>query len=295
MSTVKQIRAFVAVAQSQSFTEACGIVHLSQPALSIAIKNLESDLGGALLVRTTRTLALTPEGEAFLPLAVRLLADWDAAIEDIHNRFSLRRGKIAIAAMPSFAANLLPKALVAFRERFPKINIAVNDVVAEQVVEMVQTGRVEIGICFDPGVGEDLAFTPMYEDNFIAIVPPLSPLAKKTKLTWKHIIKEPFITLQRPSSFRLALDQSFAEHNLTPAIAFETHQLATIGRMVANGLGVSVVPSLCREQMQEMGAICCQLTQPTIARKVGILTRRRYPLSKAALELKQVISAMVLK
>jgi LysR family carnitine catabolism transcriptional activator len=81
--TIKQITAFVAVAQSQSYAEACDRIHLSQPALSITIKNLEDVLGGTLLTRTTRTLALTPEGQAFLPVAQRLLADWDHALGDI--------------------------------------------------------------------------------------------------------------------------------------------------------------------------------------------------------------------
>lgn len=77
--TVKQLRAFLAVAQSLSFAQACERLHLSQPALSLAIKNLEQSLGGQLLVRTTRSVALTPEGETLLPIAVRLLADWDNA------------------------------------------------------------------------------------------------------------------------------------------------------------------------------------------------------------------------
>ncbi|PZQ44826.1 MAG: LysR family transcriptional regulator, partial [Ectopseudomonas oleovorans] len=109
--TVKQLRAFLAVAQSLSFAQACERLHLSQPALSLAIKNLEQSLGGQLLVRTTRSVALTPEGETLLPIAVRLLADWDNAEDLLRQHFTLQMGKVAVVAMPSFAGNRLPAAL----------------------------------------------------------------------------------------------------------------------------------------------------------------------------------------
>jgi LysR family carnitine catabolism transcriptional activator len=129
---IKQLKVFVAVAPARNFAEAGSRVHLSQPALSIAIKNLEEIVGGRLLVRTTRSLALTPEGEAFYPVAQRLLADWDNAFTDINNLFSMRRGKLSIAAMPLFASSLLPDTLAHHRNEPPNIDIAMQDVVAKK-------------------------------------------------------------------------------------------------------------------------------------------------------------------
>jgi LysR family carnitine catabolism transcriptional activator len=280
--TIKQLRAFVAVARTQSFTEACAVVHLSQPALSVAIKNLEEGLGGPLLSRTTRTLSLTPEGEAFYPTAQRLLADLDEAYEEMHNRFSLFRGKVAIASMPSFASNQLPLALRNFRDKYPHINMTVHDVIAEDVVDMVRDGRVEVGVSFDPGNTEDLLFSPLFDDRFIAVLPKGHPLVHDKVIQWQQLLESDFIILQRPSSIRLLVDTMLEEEGLTLTPQFETHQLATIGRMVAMGLGVSVVPSLCLGQMSELGAVCCALEAPVISRPVGIITRRRYPLSAAA-------------
>ena len=287
--TIKQLRAFVAVAHTQSFTEACAIVHLSQPALSVAIKNLEEGLGGPLLSRTTRTLSLTPEGEAFYPTAQRLLADLDEAYEEMHNRFSLFRGKVAIASMPSFASNQLPLALRNFRDKYPHINMTVHDVIAEDVVDMVRDGRVEVGVSFDPGNTEDLLFNPLFDDRFIAVLPKGHPLADDNVIQWQQLLESDFIILQRPSSIRLLVDTMLEEEGLTLTPQFETHQLATIGRMVATGLGVSVVPSLCLGQMSELGAVCCALEAPVISRPVGVITRRRYPLSAAAKGLVDVL------
>ncbi|MEX1668283.1 LysR family transcriptional regulator [Zhongshania guokunii] len=280
------MRAFVAVVQSRSFAEAAVVLHLSQPALSSAIQVLESTIGGQLLVRTTRTFALTPEGEGFYPVALRLIADWDGALNDLHKRFALREGKISIAAMPAFASNQLPMAIRRFKNNYPEVQITLNDVIAEEVVAMVRSGRVELGISFDPGDGkrqgnEDLIFTPLFDDCFVAVLPPEHALLEQTQLSAEELLKSDFISLQAPSVVRKVIFREFASRGLSIIPAYETHQLATIGRMVANGLGVSVVPSLCQKQMYELGAHCRPLLKPLIRQQVGLITHRSYPLSAA--------------
>ena len=279
--TLKQVRAFVAVVRSNSFAEAATLMHLSQPALSSAIKVLEDTLGGQLLQRTTRSFALTPEGEEFYPIALRLLGDWDSALENLHNRFALREGKISIAAMPSFASNQLPLAIRHFKDSHPAVKITLSDVIAEEVVAMVQSGRVELGISFDPGEHPDLIFTPLFMDQFVAVVPEGHELLKQKQVSASKLLAYDFITLQSPSRVRQLIFEQFAKQGLSLAPTFETHQLVTIGRMVANGLGVSVVPELCQQQMKELGARCLPLNKPSVRQKVGIITSRRYPLSVA--------------
>jgi LysR family transcriptional regulator, carnitine catabolism transcriptional activator len=287
--TIKQLRAFLAVARSRSFAEACTRVHLSQPALSIAIKNLEEAVGGRLLQRSTRSVGLTPEGEQFYPVAQRMLADWDRSLEDLNNLFTLRRGKLDIAAMPTFASSLLPLILARYHRRHADIKVTVHDVIAEDVVDMVRDGRVELGVTFDPGEAEDLAFQTLFRDRFMAVLPAGHPLLNKARLTWRDLRSDPYIALQRPSSIRLLIEQVLAEHGIELVPAFESHQLATIGRMVTSGLGISIVPALSSGQMEEMGAICRAVTAPVITRSVGIITRRRYPLSVATQAMLTVI------
>ncbi len=285
--TLKQVRAFITTAQTKSFAEAAALLSLSQPALSSAIKNLEEAIGGQLLVRTTRSSALTPEGERFLPVAQRLLREWDTALDDLHNSFALHYGKISIAAMPSFAGNLLPSAIRQFRLRHPDISIALHDVVAEEVVAMVRQGRVELGISFNPGEYDDLSFQPLFSDRFIAVLPKGHTLLQQQVISGAELITSELIALQEPSLVRRLIQARFQDEGLQCRPAFEAHQLATVGRMVANGLGVSIVPALCENQMQELGAECRPLNHPIISQQVGLLTRRRHPLSAAG----QAISA----
>ncbi len=286
---VKQLRAFLAVAQTLSFAQAGERLHLSQPALSLTIKALEEDLGGPLLVRTTRSVALTPEGETLLPLARQLLADWDNAEELLRQHFTLQTGKVSIAAMPSFAGNLLPAALKTFRDRHPRVNVAVHDVINEQVLEMVRHRRVELGIGFEPESTGSLVFTPFYLDRFVAVVAADSPLARREQISWKELLQEDFVTLQRPSAVRLMLEQDLAAVHGKLSVAFESHQLSTVGRMVASGLGVSAVPSLCIAQMEELGARCVALDEPRIERRIGLMRLADHKLSAAAQALQDVL------
>lgn len=286
---VKQLRAFVTVSKYQSFAQAGEHLHVSQPALSLTIKALEDNLGGALLTRTTRSVSLTPEGEVLLPLARRLLADWDDTEEMLRQRFTLQLGRVSVAAMPAFAGNLLPRSLKVFRQRYPKVNVTVHDVINEQVLELVRHRRVELGIGFEPENLDGLRFHPLYLDRFVAVVPADSPLASQPQVAWRDLLAQDFIALQRPSAVRLLMEQNVAASHGKLTAAFESHQLSTIGRMVANGLGVSAVPALCINQMQELGARCVALVEPRVERRIGVIALADHKLSTAAQALLDVV------
>ncbi len=287
----KQLKAFVAVAECRSFAEACAVVHLSQPALSMAIKNLEQAVGGQLLVRTTRTISLSPEGQSFLPVARRLLTDWETAFNDLHNLFARQRGKLTVAAMPSYAATRLPDVLAAFSRDYPNINVLIEDVVAEQVNERVLSGRAEIGVTFQPDDLNELTFVPLFEDRFVAALPAAHPLTSSKHLTWKVIAEQPLLLLQQPSGIRALVERTLEDLGLQASVEMEAHHLATLGKMVAAGLGVSVVPTLYSEQLHALGAVCLPLRNPTIERKVGVIYRKNNPLSSAVKAMIEVLQA----
>ncbi|ADZ89735.1 LysR family transcriptional regulator [Marinomonas mediterranea] len=286
---VKQMKVFLAVAESMSFASAANQLSLSQPALSLSIKSLEESLGGKLFERTTRTIALTPEGNALVPIAKRLLNDWQNSEEEIRQRFALQKGKISIAAMPSFAASLLPKAIKNYHDSFPNIQVAIDDVLSDTVVEMVSASQVELGIAFEPYQTKGLHFFPLFEDRFIAILPNNHALNAHASLTWEALLKYDFITLQRPSSVRAMIENALKEVNIDFTVAFDAHQLATVGRMVSEGLGVAVVPALCRQQAEEQGVVCKQISGPIVSRHVGVVCKSRSSLSVAATAMLDVL------
>ncbi|MDG1813657.1 MAG: LysR family transcriptional regulator [Porticoccaceae bacterium] len=281
-TTVKQLRGFVAIAETGSFAEACEQLHLSQPALSVSIRKLEEETGGLLFARSTRSVALTPEGHQFLPVAKRLLEDWTQGFEDLQQLFTLQRGKLTIAAMPSYASNCLPSILAEYSRRFANIRVTVQDVIMEEVISAVRYGRVELGITFKPDSLDGVDFEPLFKDRFIAILPAVHPLLSRTNLTFKDLLSDTLVALNRGSSSRDWTEQAIAKARVEPARIFDAFQLTTVGSMVAAGVGVAVVPALCAEQMQSLGAVCRPLQGPGIEREVGLFTRRRHPVSTAA-------------
>ena len=280
--SLRQLRAFVTLAHCQSFAEASEMLHLSQPALSVAIKNMEQEVGGSLFSRSTRSLALSPEGRNFLPIARRLLADWDQAFDDLGRAFTLQQGKISVAVMPSFAMNQFPEALAPFQQAYPDINISVEDVVMESVIDAVREGQVDLGITFEPDQLDGVDFTPLFTDQWIALVHKDSPLATEKTLSWPSLMQEPFIAMNRGSWSRATTESAMKRAGVSPPRLLEANQLATIGRMVSVGLGCAVVPELCRQQMESMGVVCRPMDQHAIERQVGIFTRKRHALSQAA-------------
>lgn len=289
--SIRQLNAFVAVAQSRSLAEASERIHLSQPAISIALRKLEESVGGALFSRSTRQLSLTPEGKAFLPVAIRLLNDWTEAFEDLDDLFSKNRGKVTVAALPTLAAGLLPGIIATFHDRYPRINFALHDVLAEQVNAMVREGRADLGLSVPPLDAEEFHFEPVLEDRYVAVCPSSHPLLAQPQVEWAQLAGHPFIGIHRLSSSRQDIDRIMADVGKTLDIRCDASQIATVGRMVAAGVGISVLPELSFRQIATHGIEYRPLVQPRIGRPLGIIQRRRHPLSAAAAALREMIVA----
>lgn len=280
--THKQLKAFVAVCKHRSFAEACGELHLSQPALSITVRNLEEQLGGPLLQRTTRSLSLTPEGEAFYPVARRLLEDWHNAFDEMHNRFALRRGRLAVACMPSFAATEFPSIMAEYHRLHPEVDLSLEDIVMEDVITAITTGRVELGIAFEQEPHEDIQYDRLFVDEALIALPPDHHLAKQKSVSWQQLQVEPFISLNKRSGFRSSIDEVQMRLNTVPERIYEANQLTTVGRMAVEGLGLCIVPGFCSGQMQLMGLTCLPFRAHKLRRGVGLFSRKRRGLSAPA-------------
>lgn len=287
--SIQQLRVFVAVAHSRSLAEASERVHLSQPAISIALRKLEENVGGALFARTTRQLALTPEGEAFLPVAVRLLNDWNEAFEDLNDQFSKQRGKVTVAALPTLAAGLFPRVIKLFHEAYPRINLSLHDVLADQINQMVREGRADLGLSVPPSDADDLTFEPVLEDSYVVVCPCGHPLLAQSAVAWSQLAAYPFIGINRLSSSRQDIDRIMQSVGERLDILCDARQIATVGRMVAAGLGISVLPSLSFRQIAADGIEYRPLVEPTIRRELGIILSRRHPPSAATSALLELI------
>lgn len=278
----KQLTGFILIAETRSFAEASARMHMTQPALSIAIRKLETAVGGCLIRRSTRSVGLTPEGEAFLPVAQRLLRDWQDGIEDLRQLFALQRGKLAVAAMPSFASSLLPGLLGRFNCDFPGIDLEVHDIVMEDTIAAVFSGRVDLGFCFDAGEDNGLEFLALQQDRFVVALPPNHELVKESRIELQALLENQWVTLNRGSSTRAWIEALIKRQDLPFPRTLEAFQLQTVGAMVAEGVGVALVPAICREQFQRLGTEVRELAGIGIERAIGVYYRRHHALSAPA-------------
>lgn len=291
--TLKQLRAFVELAGSKSYATASERLNLSQPALSICIKNLESEVGGTLFSRTTRSVELTPEGLAFFPKARKLLLDWYDTFEAVNEMFTLQQGRITVAVMPSFASSLLPPVLKQYNQQFSNIRIDIIDVVMESVIAAVLQGEAELGIVFEPDKLVELEFIPLLQNDFVAVMHPEHPLATQGKLTISDLDGHAMVMMNRGSSIRLWLEEVFQRQAISPAIAAEAWQLDTLGEMVKVNLGLAIVPGLCTTQMLRKDLVCVPVIDSGLVRKVGIIQRTDVGLSTSAKALQQLMLSML--
>ncbi|MFA3790469.1 LysR family transcriptional regulator [Aliiglaciecola sp. SL4] len=282
MLSYKQLQCFITLARSSTFAEAAEKVHLSQPALSTSIKKLEAFLGGALFSRTTRKVQLSHEGREFVPVAKRLMHDWETAIADMQDLFAMQRGRLTIAAMPSFASSILPGVLKSFHKNWQDINLTIRDVVMENVIDSVRDGRAEIGFTFENDQLDGLDFQPLMTNKFIAVVASNHPLSKCAKVTWQQLCEYPFVVLNRGSSVRKWIEDFAQINRIDLNIVVEANQLATLGECVKQDIGVSVVPGICQQQFSHTELVCLPIEGENLVRRIGMVKASRKSLSVPA-------------
>lgn len=277
-----QIRIFVAVARLGNFTRAAERLGLSQPSLSLHIRQLEKDLKVRLFDRSTRSVALTRAGDDFLPAAERLLDDFQSAVAAVADLAARRRGRVAVAVLPSVAAELLPRAIALLRARHPDVSVSLRDDVAEHIPTRVRSGEVDFGLGAIDSMDMDISGSALVGDELIAVLAPAHPLATAAKTSWRALARYPFVAMSRDSSVRRLTEQAFAHNGLVLEPAFEAKYMSTAIGIVANGLGVGTLPSSALSMVQQAGLSHAAVHGPVMKRRIGIMTRRGRSLSPAA-------------
>lgn len=240
--TLKQLKAFLVLARTLNYANAANELCLSQSALSLSIKTLEEELGGKLFKRNTRRVEITTEGQSLIPYAKKLLANWEDMEKDVKQRFKLNRGTLNIASMPFATHAVLPEVMHDFAQQHPNISFSIHDITNEKIIEKVQEGIFEIGICFEPKANDQLIFQPLFNEDFLALLPKHHVLAKQKSVTWLELCSCPFVTLQNPSIIRHVIEEHCAAHQVVLDLKVECHQISSLSRFVAYGMGVSAIP-----------------------------------------------------
>lgn len=279
---LRHLRAFAAVAAFGGFTRAAERLHSTQPALTLLVRQLEESLGARLFDRNTRNVQLTTTGAQLLPAVERLLADLDTTIGGVRDAVARARGRVIVAALPSIASSVLPRAIARARAANPGIAISVRDAVAGRISAMVLTGEADLGLAGAPEADEGLSFDRLYADRLVAACPEGHALARRRRLSWSDLVGEPFISMSRDSSVRRLVEQAFAQIGQRHDPAYEVVYLSSAVSLAAAGLGIAVVPSSALSALNLERIAVRPLVGPAVEREIGVLTSRRRSLSPAA-------------
>ncbi|MBX3634997.1 MAG: LysR family transcriptional regulator [Rubrivivax sp.] len=278
--STRQLRAFLALAELRSFTRAAAANHLSQPAFSALIRGLEDGVGLRLFDRSTRHVELSAEGAAFVDPARRLLAQAEGALAELSDLAALRRGRVALALLPSLAAGWLPGVLAGFRAAHPGVELEVFDQLSEPCIALLRSGRADLALAATREDSEALRAEPFCRDGFHLVCPAGHPLLDGPPPRPRDLAPWPFVHLSRTSSVRQYLDAATLPQRLQTLM--EVEQLATVKGMVKAGLGISVVPTLTLFHFDDPALRTRPLRWRGLTRQIWLLRRRDRGLSRAA-------------
>jgi len=279
---LRHLEAFAGIAKAGNFTRAARILHVSQPALTVQIRELEQTLGVRLLDRNTRRVKLTRIGEQLSPVVRRILAEIEGVVHHAHEMAAGIRGTVSVAAIPSVCAAILPRIVAAFRLRNPGIAVALKDVTSQRVLAMVKNEEVDFGIGSFADGDSAIETTPLFTDRMRVVVTRESPLARKRSVRLKDLVNVPLILMDPQTSVRMLVDRAFEAIGQFPAPAFEVTYMSSAVGMVRAGLGVAFLPSAGLEISELSGLASRPVDHPGLTRRIAAVQRARRQLSPAA-------------
>ncbi len=240
---IRQLRAFVAIADTGTFTAAAERVHVTQAAISMQIRQLERETGTRLFVRAPRRVILTEAGEKLLDRAQAILREHDAALNELAALNGAERGRLRIgSASAMVSGDPLPNILRRLKSDHPNVETSVMSGTSEDLVQRLMGGEIDIAFVSLPVEARGVQTELLNEDSLVAIASPRHKLAKQKVVSAYALANEKLILGERGGNTRRLIDQFFAQAGVTPKVAMELSRLAAIKRMVEEDMGVGIVP-----------------------------------------------------
>jgi len=239
-----KLKVFCTVAETKSFSKTSEIIHLTQPAVSLQIQALEEVYETKLFDRSSSTVTLTPAGEVLYKFAKEILHLYANVEKVIGEMTGLVKGSISIGASSTIGNYVLPALITDFKKTHPKIKVHMLVGNSKRVVELLNSGNVDLGLVEGEVTRQKMAIEKILSDELLLIVPSYHPWAKKKEISISELTKEPFIIREGGSGTRQMIEKFFALHGIAPQdmrISMVLGSTVAIKEAVENGLGVSIV------------------------------------------------------
>ena len=240
---IRQLRAFVAIAEAGTFTAAALRVHVTQAAISMQIRQLEIELGVKLFVRAPRRVVLTEAGEQLLQRARHILRDHDAAVDEVAEMAGTQRGRLRIgSASAGVTTDVLPRLFNEVRRQHADAHLSLVSGTSDALVNQLLNGELDLAFVSLPVEARGIHTERLSQDQLVAIASPRHALAKQKTVSAYTLAGEKLILGERGGNTRRLIDQFFAQAGVTLHVSMELSRQAAIRRMVEENMGVGIVP-----------------------------------------------------
>jgi DNA-binding transcriptional LysR family regulator len=253
---IRQLRAFVSIAELGTFTAGALRVHVTQAAISMQIRQLENELGARLFIRAPRRVMLTEAGEHLLQRARHILREHDAAVDEIAELAGAERGRLRIgSASAMVTTDVLPKLLKEVRKQHAGAELTVASGTSESLVQQILAGELDLAFVSLPVEARGINTERLSQDQLVAIASPRHKLAKQRTISAYMLAGEKLILGERGGNTRRLIDQFFAQAGVTLHVSMELSRQAAIRRMVEEDMGVGIVPLQSVSEAVEKGRL----------------------------------------
>jgi DNA-binding transcriptional LysR family regulator len=268
---LRHLRYFVAVAEELHFARAAERLHLSQPPLSQQIRKMEEILGCRLFARTSRSVKLTPAGEALLERARRTLRNVQRDIEDVRRVGGGEVGSLNVGFVSTAMLTTLPQVFRTYREVYPRVHLRLYEGFTSLVLDGLENGTMDAGILRDSDPSETLNVKPLLSEPYVAVLPANHRCAGQKSISPRMLRDEPFVYYPRSAGAR-AFEKPltiFEEYGFRPLIVQEASHWLSILRLVEVGLGVSVAPA-CVRRISSPGIVCLPIRDAKVTSNIEV-------------------------
>lgn len=270
--SLKQIQYFVTLAKLRHFTDTANRLAISQPALSSALRQIESVLGGKLVNRTASAVTLTELGAAILPHAERVLYVAQRSFDDMQRIVQEGGdGTLRIGLVPSVGSLLFPHVPQLLAEHFPRLRIEFHDRTNDSLIAQLENGQLDFGIgALDNSVPGTLEIHPLQEDPFVAVMHREDPLASSSHIPWRHLTRRDIAVFAKGNISRLVSAMAESQRlNLTAR--YQVEYIETLYGLVRSRLAVAILPQLYTTHLQDRELTVVHLQQPSLSRTVALM------------------------
>ncbi|MEM8883625.1 MAG: LysR family transcriptional regulator [Planctomycetota bacterium] len=237
------LKSFYHVAKEGSFSRAAKILHVSQPAMSVRIKTLETELDERLFDRERKGVALTEAGAVLFESAEKIFGDVDEALTRLRELRESGGGRVRLGCSDTASMNLLPPVLRRFRKKFPSAEITIRNAYSRGILDLLVRGELDFGIVSRPAsVDRRLEVSPLFADPFVFVTQKNDPLLRRSEISLSALDGRPMVALEKGTHTRETVDRALRQAGARPQVVLETGNIEVQKLYASAGFGFALVP-----------------------------------------------------